>query len=258
MSVRPPKAVNSWCGRPTLTPTITPTVTPKQLVYVSLCTSGSADNSGSLIVYAYTDSISSSFGNNPVSIDTSITISLTVDGNLTPNVLGSIVISSGNYVGNTTLTDFNSDEIITAMSLDSIIPSSSSTQIYLNGGTSIGSSCIVVTPTPTPTITPTISVTPTLTPSISVTPTSTGFICNDCRYWEYNTVPIGGDVIYYYSCTDGSIQTIAVNNGDTGNFCNCNSIGNPYTDNGSQLTEIGICVTPTPTPTSTLNEPPAP
>ncbi len=136
-------------------------------------------------------------------------------------------------------------------------------------------------PTPTPTLTPTVTSSPTQTPEATATPTFTPtseptpnptseptptptptqtttstipvFSCNDCRNWQYNLVPIEGDVIHYYSCLDGSPQSIGVNDGDTGTFCNCNSIANPYTDNGTQLTEIGICVTPTPTPQPTYN-----
>lgn len=86
-------------------------------------------------------------------------------------------------------------------------------------------------PTPTQTYTPTVTSTPTSTPP-----------CFDCRRWQYNNVPSQGDVIHYYSCADGSSQTIAVSQGDTGDFCNCNTIANPYSDNGTQLTEIAICV----------------
>jgi hypothetical protein len=110
--------------------------------------------------------------------------------------------------------------------------------------------CISVAPgqcdvLPTPTVTPTQTPTPTGTAAPIVFP------CNDCRNWQYNNVPVGGDVIYYYRCDDGVLQTIVVSELDTGNFCNCNNIGNPYTDNGTQLTEVGICVTPTPTTTPT-------
>jgi len=103
-------------------------------------------------------------------------------------------------------------------------------------GSYCGNTC--PTPTPTPTSTP-----PTLTP----TTTSN---CLNCNNWEYNNVPGEGDIIFYYDCTTGTQQTLAVGEGQTGNFCNCDSIGNPTTSYGTQLTQIGICA-PTPTPTST-------
>jgi len=109
---------------------------------------------------------------------------------------------------------------------------------------SYGPCCNPSTPTPTPTMTP--------------TPT---FICNDCRNWEYlgESIPVEGDVIYYYNCDNGSLQTVVLNYGDpTGYICNCNSVDNPYSDNGTTLTEVGICSTPTPTPTATPTSTPPP
>ena len=87
----------------------------------------------------------------------------------------------------------------------------------------------------------------------TTTTTTTTFYCADCRNWEYNgaTIPVGGDVISYNSCVDGSPQSIALSEGDpTGNFCNCDSIGNPSSLNGTTLTQIGICSTTTTTTTS--------
>lgn len=83
--------------------------------------------------------------------------------------------------------------------------------------------------------------------STTTTTTTTAFVCNDCRNWNYvsGNIPVGGDVIHYYNCVDGAPQSIALSYGDpTGNFCNCNDVGLPYTDNGTTITEIGIC-TPT-------------
>ena len=92
----------------------------------------------------------------------------------------------------------------------------------------------------------TLTGTTTTTTSITSTTTTTTtiFVCADCRNWEYNgaTIPAEGDVIFYYRCSDGASQTIVLSNGDpTGNFCNCNTIGNPTSLNGTVLTEIGIC-----------------
>jgi hypothetical protein len=87
----------------------------------------------------------------------------------------------------------------------------------------------------------------------TTTTTTTVFECVDCRNWEYYfaSIPPGGDVIHYYRCSDGAPQTIVLSSGDpTGQFCNCNTIGNPYSDNGTLLTEIGICSTTTTTTTS--------
>jgi len=47
-------------------------------------------------------------------------------------------------------------------------------------------------------------------------------------------IPVGGDVITYYSCIDGSTQSIALSFGDpTGTFCNCDTIANPTSLNGN-------------------------
>jgi len=114
------------------------------------------------------------------------------------------------------------------------------------------------TPTPAPTDTPTLVPTDTPTPEPTNTPTPTLFTCNDCRNWQYNLVPAEGDIIHYYSCIDGTPQTAAFNFGDTGDFCNCNDVGNPYSENGTQLTEIGICNQPTDTPTPAPTDTPTP
>lgn len=81
-------------------------------------------------------------------------------------------------------------------------------------------------------------------PSSTTTTTTTAFVCSNCRNWEYSgpSIPGAGDVIHYYSCVDGSPQTTVLSFGDpTGSICNCNSVGNPYSDNGTILTEIGSC-----------------
>jgi len=66
------------------------------------------------------------------------------------------------------------------------------------------------------------------------------FSCASCNNWEYNNVPEGGDVIYYYRCSDGVQVTIVVGEGQTGNFCNCDSTGSPSAA-GTQLTQVGPC-----------------
>jgi len=93
----------------------------------------------------------------------------------------------------------------------------------------------------------------TSTSTTSTTSTTTTAFCVDCRNWNYvsGNIPAEGDVIHWYSCEDGSPQTRALSFGDPdGSFCNCNTVGNPYSDNGTILTEIGICV-PTTTTTTT-------
>lgn len=100
------------------------------------------------------------------------------------------------------------------------------------------------TSTTTSTTSTTTSTTSTSTSSTTTT-TTTPFACADCRNWNYvsGNIPEGGDVIHWYSCVDGSPQSRALSFGDPdGSFCNCNSVGNPYADNGTILTEIGICV----------------
>lgn len=98
-----------------------------------------------------------------------------------------------------------------------------------------------------------ISITTTTTTTSSTTTTTTTlFVCADCRNWEYNgaTIPLEGDVIFYHDCYTGDPQSIALSNGDpTGNLCNCDSISNPTSLNGTVLTQIGICTTTTTTTT---------
>ena len=75
--------------------------------------------------------------------------------------------------------------------------------------------------------------------------TTTIFACASCRNWSYvsGSIPEMGDIIHYYSCVDGSSQSRVLSYGDPdGSFCNCNSVGTPYSDNGTTLTEIGICI----------------
>lgn len=108
------------------------------------------------------------------------------------------------------------------------------------------------TPSVTPTSTPTG--TPQSTPTMTQTPTAT-FSCTNCNDWYYDLVPTVGDVIHYYSCQDGSSQTIVVSEFQSGNFCNCDSVGLPYSDYGTFLTQVGICLPP-PTPSVTPSNTP--
>jgi len=65
--------------------------------------------------------------------------------------------------------------------------------------------------------------------------------CDICNRWNYNNnfQAIDG-TITYYSCTDGSTQSIYVPGDDvfgvTGSFCNCNSAGTPYQSIGTGFT----------------------
>lgn len=93
----------------------------------------------------------------------------------------------------------------------------------------------------------------TSTSTTSTTSTTTTIFCVDCRNWNYvsGNIPAEGDVIHWYSCEDGSPQTRALSFGDPdGSFCNCNTVGTPYSDNGTLLTEIGTCGTTTTTTTA--------
>lgn len=92
--------------------------------------------------------------------------------------------------------------------------------------------------------------TTTTTGTPTTTTTTTTFFCADCRNWEYSSTPAEGDVITYYSCADGSVQTLAVSGpGETGFFCNCDSVAVPSAPGGTVLTQIGTCVTTTTTTT---------
>lgn len=103
-------------------------------------------------------------------------------------------------------------------------------------------------------ITTTTTTSSTTSTSSTTTTTTTTFNCDtDCRNWEYlgASIPIEGDTITYYSCIDGTTQSISLSNGDsTASFCNCNTVGTPTSLNGTTLTEIGICVTTTTTTTT--------
>jgi hypothetical protein len=141
------------------------------------------------------------------------------------------------------------------------------TEIGICVSTSTTSTTTTLSPTTTTTSTSTTSTststtstTTTLAPTTtSTTTTTTTFNCDtDCRNWEYlgASIPIGGDTITYYSCIDGTTQSISLSNGDpTASFCNCNTIGNPTSLNGTTLTEIGICVSTSTTTSTTTLEP---
>ena len=97
----------------------------------------------------------------------------------------------------------------------------------------------------------TVTTTTTTTSSTTTTTTTTtAFVCADCRNWNYvsGNIPEAGDIIHYFSCYDGSAQTIALSFGDpSGDFCNCDSVDTPYTENGTIITQAGICTTTTTT-----------
>ncbi len=96
------------------------------------------------------------------------------------------------------------------------------------------------------------------TTTSTTTTTTTVFSCAQCKTWQYSSIPSGGDIVYYYSCIDGTLQSIGLSDTDpNGTFCNCNSVGNPFTSvspGGTTLTELGTCdpfATTTTTTTST-------
>jgi len=83
------------------------------------------------------------------------------------------------------------------------------------------------------------------TTTSTTTTTTTVFSCAQCKTWQYSSIPSGGDIVYYYSCIDGTLQSIGLSDTDpNGTFCNCNSVGNPFTSvspGGTTLTELGTC-----------------
>lgn len=98
------------------------------------------------------------------------------------------------------------------------------------------------------------------TTTSTTTTTTTVFSCAQCKTWQYSSIPSGGDIVYYYSCINGTLQSIGLSDTDpNGTFCNCNSVGNPFTSvspGGTTLTELGTCdpfatTTTTTTTTST-------
>jgi hypothetical protein len=121
-------------------------MTPTQLqqVYISLCTSGSADNNGELIIYAYADSVPNSFGNSPVNVDTTLTIDFRISGATTPYQEPIITITTGTDGNNITVTDFAPNEAILSLEFLNFSPTSTTTQVYLNGGTTTSATCNVV------------------------------------------------------------------------------------------------------------------
>ena len=120
------------------------------------------------------------------------------------------------------------------------------------------STTTTTTTEPVTTSTTTTTTTEPVTTSTTTT-TTTAFSCPECLNWEYvgASIPEGGDIITYYRCSDGALQTIVLSFGDpTGNFCNCTVSGTPSAANGTTLTQIGICAETTTTTTSTTTSPP--
>ena len=109
------------------------------------------------------------------------------------------------------------------------------------------------------------------TTTSTTTTTTTVFSCAQCKTWQYSSIPSGGDIVYYYSCINGTLQSIGLSDTDpNGTFCNCNSVGNPFTSvspGGTTLTELGTCdpfattttttTTTSTTTTTTTEAPPA-
>ena len=44
------------------------------------------------------------------------------------------------------------------------------------------------------------------TTTSTTTTTTTVFSCAQCKTWQYSSIPSGGDIVYYYSCIDGTLQ----------------------------------------------------
>ena len=108
---------------------------------MSICTDPTVPPGDSLTVNGYADLSASSFGGNPVSVLTSVTISYDIETEfLGPGNTGSVTISSGNSSGTATIDLLEGDNIV-SITITNISPSSFSTQTYVNGGTTFAGNC---------------------------------------------------------------------------------------------------------------------
>lgn len=274
LATRPCKSVSNWCCKqtPMPTPTVTVTLTPtsKIILYADVCTNAQADINGDLVVNVYMDSIIGSFGSSQVTIDTSVDVFVTVFGDATNDISGFITVPSGASFGSGVFNNFLSFENIISINIDLILPTSSSTQIYLPGYTTFAGSCSspasptptksqTPTPTPTQTITGTLEPTPTNTPTHTITPTT---LC--CYQYEVTNYYTSSKIVYYTDC-DGTPSNISCVGNGLQTYINCALEGSLFTndtvcDNSSvdcitwnaANTPCGGCVTVSPTPTNTL------
>lgn len=98
-------------------------------VYIDLCVSDQTNGSGQIQVTARARDIS----NNPISINTSVSIDFTWNGDLSGTISDTITISSGNSCVNQTFETANIGENYSSGSIDNITPSSYSGQSYNTG-----------------------------------------------------------------------------------------------------------------------------
>ena len=113
--------------------------------------------------------------------------------------------------------------------------------------------CNYIPPTPTPTQTPTVSLTPSITPTISVTPSPTETLqCEKCMSYSITASENG---LWDWLDCDGILRDVFLLNGET-YFITCQSGGakeNSLSGSGSYV-PVQVCYTicPSPTPTETL------
>ena len=74
------------------------------------------------------------------------------------------------------------------------------------------------------------------------------FECKKCSSYQIDSgsIPPQGDTIFYYSCTDGSLQSIPVEQGSSyPSFCSCDDMGFPYSQNGTTINgSLQACLYP--------------
>jgi hypothetical protein len=107
---------------------------------MSICTEPVVPVGDNLTINGYADLSSSSFGGNPVSASTSVTISYVVVFDGSGEVTGSVTVNSGNSKGTATAPAFETDTVV-SITITNITPSSFSTQTYSNGGTTFAGGC---------------------------------------------------------------------------------------------------------------------
>jgi hypothetical protein len=108
---------------------------------MSICTDPVVPAGDSLNVNGYSDLSASSFGGNPVSVLTSVTISYDIETEfLGPGNIGTVTVSSGNSSGSATIGLIEGDTIL-SITITNISLFSFQTQTYANGGTTFAGNC---------------------------------------------------------------------------------------------------------------------
>jgi hypothetical protein len=193
-----------------------------------------------------------------------VTISLSWDGTILGlltalNALNYGFFCSETVGANTYIVTYDDTNVYGTLDLCFALTTTTTTTTTAAPTTTTTTTTTTAAPTTTTTTTTSTTTSAPTTTTTTTTTTAAPFSCVQCNNWEYQSgnIPVGGDVITYYSCIDGSTQSIAISFGDpTGTFCNCDTIGNPTTVNGTILTQIGICnITTTTTTTTTTAAP---